>query len=108
MASSKAFLEYVLDQLSPLAGVKHRQMMGEYLICCRGAVIGGVYDDRFLIKPSEGALRVLRGAGREPEYEIPYPGAKPMLAADIDNGELTRAMVCAAADDVPPKKPRRA
>ena len=63
MASSKAFLDFVLDQLSGLEGIKYRPMMGEYLLYCRGKVVGGVYDDRLLIKPLPSALRVLEESG---------------------------------------------
>lgn len=105
MASSKEFLEYVLEQLSPLEGVSYRPMMGEYVIYYQGKVIGGVYDDRFLVKPTKNALSVMNAAGREPVMDIPYPGAKPMLTADIDDRELTCRLVQAAADDLPlPKK----
>ena len=105
MASSKEFLEYVLEQLSMLEGVSYRPMMGEYVVYCQDKVIGGVYDDRFLVKPTKNALNVMRVAEREPVMDIPYSGAKPMLTADIDDRELTCRLVQAAADDLPaPKK----
>ena len=72
MASSKAYLEYVLEQLSGIPEIKHRAMMGEYIIYYQGKVIGGVYDDRFLVKPTAGALAMMPDA---PE-ELPYPSAK--------------------------------
>ena len=100
MASSKEYLEYVLEQLSGLDDVNYRPMMGEYVIYYRGSVIGGVYDDRFLVKPTENAKRVMQEAGAQPRTEIPYPGAKPMLTAEIDNRELTCSIVRAAGEDL--------
>lgn len=100
MASSKEYLEFVLEQLSDAEGITHRAMMGEFIIYCRGKVIGGIYDDRFLVKPTESAKKFLPDA----QYEIPYEGAKPMLlVGDIDNRELVCSLVTAVADDLPDK-----
>ena len=107
MASTKGFLEYVLEQLSPLSEVSFRAMMGEYVVYCMGKVIGGVCDDRFLLKPTDGALALLKEAGREARMDIPYPGAKPMLTADIDNRELTCALVRAVLNDLPDAKAKK-
>ncbi len=104
MASTKGFLEYVLEQLSPLGEVSFRPMMGEYLIYYRGAVIGGVYDDRFLVKPTEKALQLMTGSGAGARMDVPYPGGKPMLTADVDDRELTCRLVTAVREDLPDKK----
>ena len=72
MASSKEYLEFVLEQLSELDEVTHRAMMGEYIIYYRGRVIGGIYDDRFLVKPVKSAEKLMPDAPRE----LPYEGAK--------------------------------
>lgn len=100
MASSKEFLEYVLEQLSSLCGVSSRKMMGEYVLYYRGKVVGGVYDDRFLVKNTASARAVLIAAEREPATDVPYPGAKPMLTADIDDRELSCELVRAVAADL--------
>ena len=102
MASSKAYLEYILDQLSSLEGVAYRPMMGEYLIYYRGRLVGGVYDDRFLVKPTGSARRLMP----EAPLELPYEGGKPMLMADnTDSRELLCALVAAVAEELPePKK----
>ncbi len=78
MASSKEYLEYLLEQLSALEGVTHRAMMGEYLLYVGGKLVGGVYDDRLLVKPTKAALALLPEAPREQ----PYPGAKEMLLVE--------------------------
>lgn len=75
MASSKEYLNFILDQLSLLDGVSYRAMMGEYIIYYRGKIIGGIYDDRFLVKPTKSAVLMMPDA----VMELPYPGGKEML-----------------------------
>ena len=85
MASSKDFLEFVLEQLSGLSDITWRAMMGEYIIYYRGKIIGGIYDNRLLIKPTESAKKLLPNA----TMEIPYPNGKPMLMIpDVERPEL--------------------
>ena len=100
MASSKDYLQFVLDQLSELDGLSTRRMMGEYLLYYRGVLVGGVYDDRLLLKPTESALRLVRERGEEPALDIPYDGAKEMLSADIDDGAFCARLIQAIADDL--------
>ena len=84
MASSKEYLEYVLEQLRGAEGLRYRPMMGEYLIYCRGKLVGGVYDDRLLVKPTRSACALLPDAPREE----PYPGGKPMLlVTEMENND---------------------
>lgn len=78
MPSSKGYLDFILDQLSGLSGVSHRQMMGEYIIYYNGKVVGGIYDDRFLVKNCPAARELMPDA----ELELPYEGASPMIACD--------------------------
>ena len=87
MASSREYLDFILDQLSGLPEINFRQMMGEYIIYYRGKVVGGIYDDRFLVKPVKSA----HGKMPDAAMEKPYPGAKEMiLVSDVDNrGFLT-------------------
>ncbi len=85
MPSSKEFLNFVLTQLSALPDITYRAMMGEYIIYYRGKIIGGIYDNRLLIKPTTAAQKIIPNA----TPEIPYPGAKPMLLIpDIEDTEL--------------------
>ena len=107
MASTKEYLEFVLEQLSPLEGVSYRAMMGEYVVYYQGKVVGGIYDDRFLLKPLTTALDLMREAGRDVRMEIPYPGAKEMLVADIDDSELTCRVIRAVAEELPAPKKKR-
>lgn len=100
MASTKGFLDFVLEQLSPLGTVSSRAMMGEYVIYLDGKVIGGVYDDRLLLKPTKSAIKIMEGSAFGVQMQIPYPGAKEMLAADVDDGELTCRLARAVAGDL--------
>lgn len=100
MASSNEYLDFVLEQLSGLDGITVRAMMGEYILYCRSRVVGGVYDDRLLLKPTVSALRLMDEAGLEVQRELPYEGAREMLLADVDRPELLRRIVQAIADDL--------
>ncbi len=107
MASTKEYLDFVREQLSELEGVSARAMMGEYVLYCRGKVIGGVYDDRLLLKPTPAALRILDEAGLAPQFDIPYPGAKEQLVAPVDERALLGRVAAAIADELPEKKRKR-
>ena len=102
MASSKDYLEYVLDQLSTLDDISYRAMMGEYIIYYQGKIVGGIYDDRFLVKPTKSALDLMPDASRE----LPYEGAKEMLLVeDIDDRDFLNELLNAIAYELPaPKK----
>ena len=97
MASTKDYLNYVLEQLSGLEDVRYRAMMGEYILYCRGRVVGGIYDDRLLLKPTPSARVLLPDA----PLELPYPGAKEMLVADVDDAENLCAVLSAMVDELP-------
>ena len=104
MASSKDYLEYILDQLSGLAAVSYRAMMGEYIIYYRGKIVGGIYDDRFLVKPVKSAAAMMPDA----ELELPYEGAKEMLLVDdVENREFLCELLEAMYDDLPAPKKRK-
>ena len=105
MSSTKAYLNFVLEQLAELGDVSVRPMMGEYVLYHTGKVVGGIYDDRLLVKPTPSALQLLRESGKEVAYDIPYLGAKELLVPDIDDRELTCRLIRAIAADLPaPKK----
>lgn len=103
MASSKEYLQFVLEQLSALTDVSYRPMMGEYVLYCHGVVVGGIYDDRFLLKPAKIARQLMPDA----PTDIPYPGAKEMLVADVDDAELVCRAVEAIAAELPVSKRKR-
>ena len=102
MASGKEYLDFILEQLSELDGVSYRTMMGEYIIYYRGKVVGGIYDDRFLVKPTKAAVAMMPNA----DMELPYDGAKEMLLVDnVDNKKFLRELLEAMYDELPaPKK----
>lgn len=101
MASSKEYLDFILEQLSELGNVTYRAMMGEYIIYYRGKIVGGIYDDRFLVKPVKAALTMMPDA----ELELPYDGAKEMLLVDdVENKEFLRELLEAMYEELPASK----
>ena len=78
MASSKDYLQFVLEQLSELQEITYRAMMGEFIIYYRGKIVGGIYDDRLLVKPTKSAISYMPAV----TYEIPYENAKEMLLVE--------------------------
>ena len=102
MASGKEYLDFILWQLSELDDVSYRAMMGEYIIYYRGKIVGGIYDDRFLVKPTKSAMAMMPDA----EFALPYEGAKKMLLVDdVENREFLRELLDAMCDELPaPKK----
>ncbi len=102
MASNKEYLEYLLDQLSSLTDISYKAMLGEYILYYRGRIVGGIYDDRFLVKPTASARRLMPDAQRE----LPYAGAKEMLLVErIDDREFLRELLDSMVGELPP--PRR-
>ena len=101
MASTRDYLAFVLDQLSALPDVSSRAMMGEYILYVQGKVVGGIYDDRLLIKPTAAPGRRLPDAPRE----LPYEGGKPMiLVEDVDDRAFLCDLLAATAAELPEKK----
>ena len=102
MASSKEYLDFILEQLSELYEISSRTMMGEYIIYYRGKVVGGIYDDRFLVKPTKSAVTMMPDA----DLELPYDGAKEMiLVDDVDNKAFLRDLLEAIYNELPaPRK----
>ena len=102
MASSKEYLDFILDQLSGLDEITDRAMMGEYIIYYRGKIVGGIYDDRFLVKPTKSAREKMPDA----ELELPYEGAKEMLLVDnVENRDFLRDLLEGIYKELPaPKK----
>ena len=104
MASSKEYLDFILEQLSEAEDVSYRAMMGEYIIYYRGKVIGGIYDDRFLVKPTRAARALLPEAA----LEMPYAGAKEMLLVDnVDDKAALGELLAAMYPELPPPRKRR-
>ena len=101
MASSKEYLDFIMDQLADLEEVTARKMMGEYIIYYRGKIVGGIYDDRFLVKPVPAAVALMPDA----QKELPYEGAKEMLLVDnVDNREFMCNLLRAMYDELPATK----
>lgn len=104
MASNKEYLEYILEQLSDLEDITYRAMMGEYIIYYRGKIIGGLYDDRFLLKPVKVAKEMMPDA----DMEVPYEGAKEMLLVDdVEDRDFLRELIEAMYEELPAPRKRR-
>ena len=107
MATSKAYLEFVLGQLSELDGISTRAMMGEYVLYYQGKVVGGIYDDRLLLKPTKTALEIMRGSAFGVLLELPYEGAKEMLMPDVDDPALCCRVIRAIEQELPAPRKKR-
>lgn len=104
MASSREYLEFILGQLSGLEEITHRAMMGEYILYYRGRVIGGIYDDRLLVKPVPAAVSRMPEAPRE----LPYEGARPMLlVGNVDDREFLTELIGVMYEELPAPKPKK-
>ncbi len=105
MASGKDYLEFIMEQLNTLDDVSYRAMMGEYILYCNGKVVGGIYDNRLLIKQTSAAKRLIPDA----PLELPYEGAKEMyMVEDVDDRELLCELFPAVADELPAPKKKKA
>ncbi len=104
MASSKEYLQFILQQLSDLEEINYRAMMGEYIIYYRGKIVGGIYDDRLLVKPIKSAISYMPTAS----YELPYHGTKEMLLVeDVDSKEFLTGLFNTMYDELPTPKPKK-
>jgi len=104
MSSNKVYLDFVLEQLSGLEEITYRAMMGEYIIYYRGKIVGGIYDDRLLVKPVKSAISFMPTAS----YELPYEGAKEMLLVDdVDSKEFLVKLFHAMYEELPAPKKRK-
>ncbi|MEF2812525.1 MAG: TfoX/Sxy family protein [Oscillospiraceae bacterium] len=104
MASNKAYLQFILEQLSDLDDISYRPMMGEYILYYRGKIVGGIYDDRLLVKKTKAALELMPAA----ICELPYEGAKEMLLVDeVDSKEFLTKLFIAMYDELPLPKQKQ-
>ena len=104
MSSSNEYLDFILGQLSELEEITYRAMMGEFIIYYRGKIVGGIYDDRLLVKPVKSAISYIS----TPTYELPYEGAKEMLLVEeVDNKNFLIGLFRTMYDELPVPKPKK-
>ena len=104
MASSKGYLHFILEQLSDLDDISYRSMMGEYILYYRGKIVGGIYDDRLLVKKTRSALELMPAV----ICELPYEGAKEMLLVDeVDSKEFLTELFEAMCNELPLPKQKQ-
>ena len=103
MASSKEYLEFIMEQLAGSEDVSYRAMMGEYILYFRGKVIGGIYDDRFMVKPVKAARDLMPDA----DMELPYEGGSEMILVDnVDDRMFLKDLLEAMYPELPEPKPK--
>lgn len=102
MASSIDYLNFILEQLSDLDEISYKAMMGEFILYYKGKIVGGIYDNRLLVKPVDSAVKSFSN----PKYEFPYEGAKEMLSVEnVDDRDFLARLFDAMVDELPmPKK----
>ena len=104
MSSDREYLDFILDQLSECEDISFRAMFGEYVIYYRSKVIGGIYDNRFLVKNTKS----VRALMPEADLEIPYEGAKEMIMVDDpENRALMKELFNALYADLPPARKKK-
>ena len=104
MASSKEYLDFIMEQLSELENISYRAMMGEDIIYYKNKIVGGIYDDRLLVKTVKSAVEYMSNV----KYELPYVGAKKMLLVDnIDDKEYLSGLFNAMFDELPAPKSKK-
>lgn len=103
MASSREFLNFVLEQLSELDGISYRAMMGEFIIYHKGKIPGRIYDDRLLVKPVKAAIEYMP----EASFELPYDGgSKMLLVTELEDKDFLAGLFNAMYDELPERKRR--
>lgn len=104
MASSKEYLNFILEQLDDLENIKYRTMMGEYILYYNDKIVGEIYDDRLLIKPVQSALDYVSNI----EYSLPYSGAKEMLLiTEVDDKEYLTGLFMTMLAELPARKVKK-
>ena len=104
MVSSQKYLDYVLEQLNGLEEITYRKMMGEYILYYQGKIVGGIYDDRLLVKPVASAITYMK----EPVYEYPYTGEKEMLLVkEVDDSSFIKGLFKVMVDELSMTKKKK-
>ena len=104
MATSKDYLNFILEQLSELNDITYRAMMGEYIIYYQGKIVGGIYDNRFLVKPAKSAKAIMPDA----PFESPYEGAKEMLLVEnVDDKDFLTKLFNVMYSELPASKKKK-
>ena len=101
MARSKEYVDFILEQCE---GLTARAMMGEYVLYYGGKVIGGVYDNRLLVKTTPSAKKRMPNA----PMELPYEGAKEMLLVEnMEDKAFLQSLFAVIAEELPVPTRRR-
>lgn len=104
MASDKEYLDFILEQAADPDNITYRKMMGEYILYYRGRIVGGIYDNRLLVKPVKSAVSHMPDAPRERPYDC---AGEMLLVEEVDDGDFLRALFAAMYDELPEPKPKK-
>jgi len=104
VASDREYLEFVLEQLSGLEEITYRAMMGEYVLYYRGKIVGGIYDNRLLVKPVKAAMDRMPAV----VFDLPYEGAREMLVVEeVDDRAFLTDLFRAMYEELPAPKEKK-
>ncbi|MDE6551080.1 MAG: TfoX/Sxy family protein [Clostridia bacterium] len=104
MATDKEYVQYLAERMSDAEGMSLRAMMGEYVLYCKGKVVGGVYDNRLLVKPTASAAALMPDA----VLVYPYEGAKQQYLVDnLEDKDFLKRLLEGVADDLPAPKVKK-
>lgn len=104
MPTEKSVMQNILYKLRFAEDISIRPMMGEFVLYCKGKVIGGVYDDRLLLKVTRVGEQLLPFAKKQ----LPYVGGKEMLWVEDLSDELFLKQLCeSTADALPMPKTKK-
>ena len=104
MASDREYLQFILGQLSEPDEITYRAMMGEFILYYWGKIVGGIYDNRLLVKPVKSAVSYMP----EATYALPYEGGKEMLLVEeVDSKEYLTGLFRAMYEELPAPKPKK-
>jgi len=107
MATSQSTIDFLLDQLSALPGVRARKMFGEYALYCGEKVVALVCDNQLFVKITPAGKALVGERYQEGEA---YPGSKPYMlinAEEIDDCERLSELIRVTAAALPPPKPKK-
>ena len=102
MASSREFVDYVVEQLSGAGEIRYRAMFGEYGLYLDGKFFAMVCDNQLLFKDTEAGRRAGACAGGALSRGEALPGGgqsgRPGEAYAIGPGNLRRAAAAEAEE----------
>ena len=108
MNSSKEYLEYIMEKLSPIGGVKSRAMFGGYGIFHDGSMFALISEDSLYFKVDDSNRDIYEKAGsRKFEHGISYWEVPIEILEDNDRLYEWANLSLVIAHEAAKKKKRR-